>query len=94
MADVGAAPYGLGGGATGCACTALVSGKAGGAAAARGAGPADMTGGCAITFVARSFGSGCPHEKHTEACPGIASVVMLQAGQRTSIGAPPAEAKG
>jgi hypothetical protein len=30
-----------------------------------------------------SIGSGCPHEKQKEACPGVAIVVIPQAGQRT-----------
>src|SRR5579872_1629561 len=30
-----------------------------------------------------SAGRGCPHEKQTEGCPGVAMVFMPQAGQRT-----------
>src|SRR5262249_12943955 len=62
--------------------------------AGAGGAPRDMAGGEDITAVAMSLGSGCPQEKHTDAWPGIASVIMLHAGQRTSTGAPPAGAKG
>jgi hypothetical protein len=35
----------------------------------------------ALTFA----GIGCPHEKHTEAVPGVAMVVIPHEGQATSV---------
>src|SRR5580658_7859940 len=64
-----AAPYGLGGGTSGCALMAPVGGNPGAATPPP-------------PFVV-SAGNGCPHEKQTEGWPGVAIVFMPHAGQRT-----------
>jgi hypothetical protein len=69
VAALGAAAYGLGGGVGGEADIAPVRGKVG----AETAPP---------PFV-MSAGRGCPHEKQTDGCPGVAIVFMAQAGQVT-----------